>query len=78
MITNVQKEVHSQVKRMLAEHFDNYVLVLETHVINTDGEEACLWAGSFNGSNSTAVGLMEKYRQELVQQSISRPFVDRS
>lgn len=79
MITEVQKQIHAQVKQLLAEHFDTFVLVLETEIEQQiEGREASLWAGSYGGTNSGAVGLMVKYQQELVNQSLAGSIRDSS
>jgi len=46
MLTEKQNEIRDKVKEMLSEHFDSYVLIVETEINNPkDGELATFWAG---------------------------------
>lgn len=72
MITSAQEDALKIAKKVLSEHFEGYVLVLETGVYDPQTkEEAFLWCGNYRGSNSLAIGLLEKYKHELIQHSIS-------
>ena len=68
MLTEKQNEIRDKVKEMLSEHFDSYVLIVETEINNPkDGELATFWAGCHQW-HSASVGLMEKYKAEMLKE----------
>ena len=66
MLTPKQSEVFDQIKGLLGEHFDAYVLIVETEVEHPDdGEMATFWRGAHQW-HSASVGLLEKYKAEML------------
>lgn len=72
MLSPAQLEAFEQVKKLLGEHFDNYVIIVESEINDPDTQEiATFWRGSYQG-HSCAVGLCEKYKAELIK-DVARP-----
>ena len=66
MLSPSQTEAFEQVKKLIGEHFDNYVVIVEAEINDPDTQEiATFWRGSYQG-HSCAVGLCEKYKTELL------------
>lgn len=67
MLSDKQEQVRNQIKELLSEHFENYVLVVETEIIDPETkEQATFWVGCYQG-HSCAVGLLEKQKFEMLK-----------
>ena len=66
-LTPAQNEARKRAIELLSEHFDSWVLLVETELDEPVPEEGLrtFWCGAYQG-NSAAIGLMEKYKHQML------------
>lgn len=65
-MTQAQRDARAQAIKLLGEHFEAFVLIVEASV-DDDGEDIHnFWLGAFDGGSSAAIGLMEKYKAVIL------------
>ena len=65
-MSDAQKQARAKAIELVTEHFDSFVLLVES---DTDDEEQRLrtfFLGAFEGGTSAAIGLMERYKMLLL------------
>lgn len=66
VFTTAQLEARTKAIELLAEHFEHYVILVESDVESpSEPISQTAWLGTYQGA-SAALGLMEKYKHDLL------------
>lgn len=65
-MSDAQREARAKAIELLTEHFDSFVLLVESDTNDEQERQCTFFLGAFEGGCSAAVGLMERYKMLLL------------
>jgi len=65
-MSDAQRAARAKAIELMTEHFDSFVLLIESDTDDESDRQCTFFLGAFEGGCSSAIGLMERYKALLL------------